>query len=398
MNLTDPKIISISRKLAINPGLPSFKTERDTSLKTFSALTEYPKDAILLALKMDKGSGQQAVGCLLGTVFGCSDHNFSQYLSTSLCLAESLIVKQNLDIKDLLIRWHHWWNSGYCHLSGDDLPVKINASYQYVIDGIQQANSYQFLKPDANMMGSDSLARVAPVAIFSRNHPEWCLIMSQLQSYTTHGSEITAGCCATLGYLLNRLINHNEVKTNQDQFRLTIETILGDWLSTFESQLTPHPWREDDASKQQVMIETYSIICQLCRSQPEDALLNGIWNWKNKSLDIPDTLLVRRHHISFAKYFRDNQKLDYSPDCLAISLYIIYHSDSLVDIFNRLEQLNDDIETETIKIIVGNLVGAFYGYQVFLTNTTLSRHYDDLKKLDNDRLVITACLLFLRAN
>ena len=141
MNLEDSKIRSIARKLAINPILPTIQKSRDYSMTKFSAITQYPKEAILLSLKLDKGKGSRSAGCFLGLAIGNSsclnwegvdidestseikdpinrnylEGQYSDDTAMALCLAESLLVKCNFEATDAKLRWFHWWTSGYCN-------------------------------------------------------------------------------------------------------------------------------------------------------------------------------------------------------------------------------------------------------------------------------------------
>lgn len=422
MNLDDTKIRSIARKLAINPILPAIKQKtRDDTLCKFSALTQYPKEAILLSLKHDKGCGSKAVGCFLGLAIGNSsclkwegtsidtitdkpqdplpcnyeDGQYSDDTAMALCLAESLLVKCNFESLDAKLRWYHWWYSGYCNGLDNQLTKPIGSTMETAIDDMLTNKNYQFIKPSTDA-GNGSLVRLAPVPILTRNHPEWCLMMSQLQSYATHGSELAAACCATLGYILFRLINHQSSNLSQVDFKTLLDQILVDWLDMYPTQLIPHPNR-GEAEKNTIMYEVYQIIRQITQATADSPELNGIWNWRQEILDIQEVVNVRQYHIAYAKYgLRSNNYGTYCPDALSLALHVVYHAKTPEEIITRCQSLGGD--ADSIAAIAGQIMGAYYGYQYLTDNQIFSNYYHKLKRYDSDRITLTACLLYLRSN
>ena len=422
MNLEDSKIRSIARKLAINPILPTIQKSRDYSMTKFSAITQYPKEAILLSLKLDKGKGSRSAGCFLGLAIGNSsclnwegvdidestseikdpinrnylEGQYSDDTAMALCLAESLLVKCNFEATDAKLRWFHWWTSGYCNGLIDKMSSTIGNTVNKALNDMLTNKNFQFVTP-SNDAGNGSLVRIAPIPIFTRNHPEWCIIMCQLQSYATHGSELAAACCATLGYILFRLINSDSDSDNtQIDLRKQLDGILLDWLDIYQTQLTPHPLRPEGTTDL-IMFEVYNTIYQICKSNPDIPELNGIWNWRNSVLNIKEVVCVRKYHIAYARYNLDPKKYGtYSPDALALALHLVYQANQPDDVISGAKTMGGD--ADTISSIAMMIIGSYYGYQVFSENKILEKHYNSLKKYDADRIPITACLLYLRSN
>ena len=423
ISLDEPKIKSIARKLTINPTLPTIsKRPRNNEMCDFTALSQYPKEALLFSLNQDSSKGSKSVGSFLGILISdisllpwrglelqnisdeirpmnseitkdISDNQYSEHTSIALILAESLLVKCNLMTNDFKLRCYHWWVSGYCNglksvsncyntlLTNIITSIISNKQYQYVEIG-KAANTY-------------SLTRVAPIVIFTQKHPEWCLLMSQMASYSLDGTEISAGCTATLSYILFRLINSDDsTEKNPDNFKTLLNNILKDWKDLFHSQLITHPWKDPQDNQSENMIMTYNILDDICKSNPTHQELDQIWNWKNSTLDIVSCQLVRRNHIRYATE-SDVLSFNYSPDCLAIGIHLAYHHKNPSDYFSKLKSMGGN--TSTIGIVTGQIIGSYYGHKIFQTDEIFNKHFKNINSQYKDRVSTIAALLYLRA-
>ena len=226
--------------------------------------------------------------------------------------------------------------------------------------------------------------------------------MSQLQSYSTDGSELSAACCATLAYILFRLINLSDYQPSPSHFKELLEDILKDWSDIYQSQLIPHPWRPKDTVN---MLPVYNIIEEICESRPIDEDLDGIWNWKQSNIDITHVMLIRKNHI---RYVNTNQDNSYSPDSLSLGLHLAYHHITPSDYLEKTKSMGVNMNNiNNIYIVTGQIIGAYYGYKILNNDKIFNKIIDGdgggggevngLKKSILNRLLSTACLLYLRA-
>jgi ADP-ribosylglycohydrolase len=423
VSLDDPKIKSIARKLTINTLLPIVSNKaRNNEMCSFSVLNQYPKEALLLSLNNDFSKGSKSVGSFLGILVSdilllpwrglelqnisdktrpvnlnitkdIYDNQYSEHTSIALVLAESLLVQSNLVINDFKVRCFHWWMSGYCN-GLKSVSNCFNTLFTNTIANIISKKQYEYVE-SGKSTNTYSLTRVAPIVIFTQNHPEWCILMSQLASYSLDGTEISAGCTATLSYILFRLINNQDtIEKNPENFKKELINILNDWKELFHFQLITHPWRSNQDNHSEYLITTYNILDDICQSKPTDPELNQIWNWKNNKLDILSCQLVRKNHIRYATDL-DALSFDYIPDCLALGIHLAYHHKNPSDYLDKLKSMGGN--TSTIGIVTGQIIGSYYGHKIFQTNEIFKEHYRIINNQYKDRVLTIASLLYLRA-
>jgi ADP-ribosylglycohydrolase len=156
--------------------------------------------------------------CFSGTVLNRFALHMGQWTddcSMSLCIADSLLVKQRYDGSDIRIRFWNWWNKGYCNAFGKEAargrPRRSVGLGGNISKSISSMVECQIPTPTFESSGQDSgngsLMRLAPIAIFYSADETACMHYARESSYTTHPGRIAAECCAFQAFLIARAIH-----------------------------------------------------------------------------------------------------------------------------------------------------------------------------------------------
>jgi len=111
----------------------------------------------------------------------------------ALCLADSLLAHEDLDPRDLLDRFCRWRDAGEHTSMGVCVGIgqgTLRALNDYSRSGITCAVA----RPRSD--GNGALMRVAPVACRHWSSTTKAIDLARRQSWTTHGSPLSADCCA----------------------------------------------------------------------------------------------------------------------------------------------------------------------------------------------------------
>jgi hypothetical protein len=175
--------------------------------------------------------------------------------SMSLCMADSLLVKQQYDGSDIRIRFWNWWNKGYCNAFGKEaaqgrprssvgLGGNISKSIFSMVDGQIPSPRFESSGEDS---GNGSLMRLAPIAIFHSADERACMHYARESSYTTHPGKIAAECCALQAFLIARAIQ-------DPQLPIEVQTETGAAGGGAGVGLTARSWLETQIDE---YLETY---------------------------------------------------------------------------------------------------------------------------------------------
>jgi ADP-ribosylglycohydrolase len=156
--------------------------------------------------------------CFSGTFLNRFSLHMGQWTddcSMSLCMADSLLVKQRYDGSDIRIRFWNWWNKGYCNAFGKQTahgqPRSSVGLGGNISKSIFSMAERQVPTPTFESSGEDSgngsLMRLAPIAIFHSADESACMHYARESSYTTHPGRIAAECCALQAFLVARAIH-----------------------------------------------------------------------------------------------------------------------------------------------------------------------------------------------
>jgi ADP-ribosyl-[dinitrogen reductase] hydrolase len=159
-------------------------------------------DALGTRLEFSKRDVEPRVTDMLGGgPFSLAPGEWTDDTSMALCLADSLIAKQELDVHDLLDRFVRWWQQGENSVNGRCFDIG-NATYEALecYKNLRRpAGSGPYNKRHA---GNGSLMRLAPVAIFAAPDCSKACLLAGQQSLTTHANHMAKGCCEFLSRLL----------------------------------------------------------------------------------------------------------------------------------------------------------------------------------------------------
>jgi len=290
--------------------------------------------------------------------------------SMSLCMADSLLVKQCYDGSDIRVRFWSWWNKGYCNAFGKEAAqgrprssVGLGGNISKSIFSMrEQETPTPTFESSGEDSGNGSLMRLAPVAIYYSGNERDCMDFARQSSYTTHPGKIAAECCALQAFLIARAI--------QDP-RLPIVASPGSVVSTVAAEateeLTAESWLVQQVTeyleqelKDRDGVGVDEVRRMLISSEPEGSLERN-WNWRaseEEGLQIEKTLQLRGHsyngHPVSAGYFGS-----YAVDGLALALHCVATTKSLDAAIERC--LNFLGDADTTGAIVGQIAGAIYG-------------------------------------
>jgi ADP-ribosyl-[dinitrogen reductase] hydrolase len=131
----------------------------------------------------------------------------------ALCLADSIIINQGLNPRDLRLRFNNWWRFGYNNSFGWDQKregrgsVGLGGNISQSFDEFLANHSEYTTVGDLNSSGNGSIMRLAPVPVFYASNEKLAMDVAYKQSKTTHQGSEAAECCRLLACILVRFIN-----------------------------------------------------------------------------------------------------------------------------------------------------------------------------------------------
>ncbi len=140
-----------------------------------------------------------------GGPFALEAGRWTDDTSMALCLAESLLASDGMDLKDQMeryLRWYRqgvWSSKGYCFDIGNATRAALERFEQ---DGNPLAGS-----TDPHQAGNGSIMRLAPVVLFHAHNREQAIEASRESSRTTHQSVTCLNACEELGGRLYDLLH-----------------------------------------------------------------------------------------------------------------------------------------------------------------------------------------------
>lgn len=140
-----------------------------------------------------------------GGVFGLDAGKWTDDTSMALCLADSLIEKEEFDAFDQLDKYVKWHSEGYNSSTGTCFDIgntTRQALYLYESSGQPYCGN-----TDRDSAGNGSIMRLAPIPIFYHNKPKDLLKYSALSSRTTHSSPQCIDACIFMSALIAGGIN-----------------------------------------------------------------------------------------------------------------------------------------------------------------------------------------------
>ncbi|MBN1221352.1 MAG: ADP-ribosylglycohydrolase family protein [Anaerolineae bacterium] len=140
-----------------------------------------------------------------GGPFDLNPGQWTDDTSMALCLAESLIKKNGLDLVDQLQRYVRWYREGY--MSSTGRCFDIGNTVRAALHKFEQTGEPYCGSTDPMAAGNGSIMRLAPVPLFFAQNPQQAIEMSGQSSRTTHGAAAAIDGCRYLGALLVGAVN-----------------------------------------------------------------------------------------------------------------------------------------------------------------------------------------------
>lgn len=138
-----------------------------------------------------------------GGFFNLQPGTWTDDTSLALCLAQSLIDKQDFDAQDQMNKYLDWYENGYFSATGECFDIGM--STRQALEEFKATNN-QFagdLYPDA--AGNGALMRLAPIALAYRGS-EKLSVNAARSSRTTHGSKQSIECCQFYAWLIEQFL------------------------------------------------------------------------------------------------------------------------------------------------------------------------------------------------
>ena len=125
--------------------------------------------------------------------------------SMALCLAESLVSCQGMDLADQMQRYRRWYREGY--LSSTGICFDIGNTVRSALHRFEQTGDPISGSTDPYSAGNGSIMRLAPVAMFFVKDMQASIKNSAKSSLTTHGTRTAVDACRYFGSLVTGALN-----------------------------------------------------------------------------------------------------------------------------------------------------------------------------------------------
>ena len=258
--------------------------------------------------------------------------------SMGLCLADSLIVNNgSFNPQDIMRRFLAWWYCGYNNAS----MYQKTKSKSWGLGGNISKSFYEYLKEPVDYTkagkittsGNGSIMRNAAIPIAYHNDLNLAMEYAEKQSKVTHKGNEAAGCCRLLTYIVWNILNENKKNTLKE---------------TLDSLLTEE--NLNDVNLVTDSVKGLALSKENVESDKDKGSYEN-WNWKNKIFKYNET--------------RSNDSPGYigayAMDNMAMSLHILYHTNSFEQAINVAVHLSGD--ADSVASVVGQIAGAFYGVE-----------------------------------
>jgi ADP-ribosylglycohydrolase len=150
-----------------------------------------------------------------GGPFNLAPGEWTDDTSMALCLAESLVSCQGMDLADQMQRYLRWYRDGY--LSSTGICFDIGNTVSSALHRFEQTGDPISGSTDPYSAGNGSIMRLAPVAMFYAKDMRGSIKNSAESSLTTHGARAAVDACRYYGSLISGALNG-----------LSKETLLGE--------------------------------------------------------------------------------------------------------------------------------------------------------------------------
>ena len=166
-----------------------------------------------------------------GGPFRLSPGEWTDDTSMALCLAESLINCQDMDLSDQMQRYLRWYREGY--LSSTGACFDIGNTVRSALEKFEKTGNHRSGSTDPFSAGNGSIMRLAPVPMYFADDLPASIRNSARSSLTTHGTGTAVDACRYFGALITGALNgvaksdllSDEYFTDEDPLTEEIEQI-----------------------------------------------------------------------------------------------------------------------------------------------------------------------------
>ncbi|HUF27474.1 MAG TPA: ADP-ribosylglycohydrolase family protein [Gemmatimonadaceae bacterium] len=163
------------------------------------------------------GSFEPVTGMAGGGPFGLKPGQWTDDTAMALCLAESLLECDGMDLADQARHYVRWWKEGHNSSTGRCFDIggqTAEALERFIATGGALAGA-----TEPGRSGNGSVMRLAPVPMFFALAPRAALDACAESSRTTHGSPACLDACRYLGALIiGALQGHTKVELLAPRF------------------------------------------------------------------------------------------------------------------------------------------------------------------------------------
>lgn len=135
-----------------------------------------------------------------GGPFGLAPGQWTDDTSMALCLADSLVETQGLDLEDQAKRYVRWYREGYMSATGSF--VDIGNTTRAALEHFERSGDPLSGSTDPMSAGNGSIMRLAPVPLRYWRSRSTAIELSGESSKTTHRAETAIDGCRYLGALI----------------------------------------------------------------------------------------------------------------------------------------------------------------------------------------------------
>jgi ADP-ribosyl-[dinitrogen reductase] hydrolase len=158
-------------------------------------------DALGAAVEfMERGTFDPVEDMDRDTVHGNPPGSWTDDTSMALCLAESLIECDGMNLADQLERYVRWWREGHMSSTGECFDIGNTTSE--ALRNFERTGDPHSGPTDPNKAGNGSIMRLAPVPLFFATDPAEAVERSGESSLTTHGAPEAVDACRYFGTLV----------------------------------------------------------------------------------------------------------------------------------------------------------------------------------------------------
>ncbi len=166
-----------------------------------------------------------------GGPFRLAPGQWTDDTSMALCLAESLIECQGMDLVDQLERYTRWYREGY--LSSTGHCFDIGNTTREALLRFERTRDPHSGSTNPMAAGNGSIMRLAPVALAYASRPREAVAKCAESSRATHGAVVAVDACRYLGVLLVGAVSG---VSKEDLLSERYSPVPGYWA---ENPLTP---------------------------------------------------------------------------------------------------------------------------------------------------------------